>query len=1140
MLHSDEFLDDEESENAPPPASTTTINTSSFSTAAFSLKAEVAPSEDTDPYGSSVSNTKNNNNTTYSSPKQHNHQNQDIFRDSSRIPLYPMPYRYQSQQQKPKSLLFPHFTRSSTTAASTNSAATGAYNKGSMDTVSKTTEQHAQTCSSSTSASNYYDQVGMSGPIDSDTLLPVSEKDKGSLVTTTRARRVACQSSSQHSQQQENLESASVSITSPTLLFADDDNEALLFMDDDAEDDDDHRHYQRSSSPASHDNQNTTTHFPGETSPPSSGWISTRSSKSQLFGEDIMSAGTNSRCSFNRSQYAQCDDDLESNPLPQEEQRYSYSPNSDGMENVELEISPKQSHPCKHLSSMDQNETHTPHSLHLPVVDIGGPSPEQPSLRRGIRHFKAPATVSKWVDYAKAATLKEIAPIARTAQKKARELLYKYRGPPPSPRAQKMADLAYLRKAHREKVDKLTNIEHDDHFVFALVLTPQQVYAYWSDLLDFQVEQLGEDAARMIQENTTIVSEYGSAVASEPTFRVETMSSTSSDKTSPVSTSNSDSRGSASHGQSPDHSMERTRTNESLSPLFALDPYNFSTPATGMHRRRNQRSVDSAAVPMTTIATPDTTSTTGRVRTLSLASPYRVSTSAQKSVVPRLSMFERAFDPIAMTPPNHGTYNGHEMNGSLRRANELNSAKTLDATPNTNISTNRRRWGPHSLNGALQTPNCMMSPPIRSLSHGGSSSILVKRSTARQRASTATSMLLEQHDEELDEENSILNIDDPNNLKIEDIPQHVIPRGIAARTNGMLQFLSALRRGIVVRRHRSGMDPVFCKISSKDGGDTIHFDCVESEDAINAFKEQRVRYNRGFGGHIGRSGLAQSWSYLEDNDDESCFNNQNFSVPDFIAAKQFREKMQREQGLKRKVTDAVAKVTRNGYFRANDMVAVHPARHDDPRSNKGELGTSTLRRSKATYSPEYTFSVVCRVVKRFPGATTKDTESFENKWYNGEGSDVQFKYLDFETATEGEYWLIFRGFLLLHRDAAAGRFAAHRTAGIGSHVNRLELEQREQADIEAQNKIHEDEFLEPVTPSLLEKLVVKVRKMDTAFMEGRVAPEAVPPPSDYFLGFRSPGTQIWSRLRQAGLETHRVYNIDTRSVMIKIAVPKID
>lgn len=98
---------------------------------------------------------------------------------------------------------------------------------------------------------------------------------------------------------------------------------------------------------------------------------------------------------------------------------------------------------------------------------------------------------------------------------------------------------------------------------------------------------------------------------------------------------------------------------------------------------------------------------------------------------------------------------------------------------------------------------------------------------------------------------------------------------------------------------------------------------------------------------------------------------------------------------------------------------------------------------------------------------------------------------------------------MLHRDAASGRFAAQRTAGIGSHVNRLELEQREQADLENQNTLHRDEFFEPVTPGCLERTIVKLRKLDTTYMEGCVEPGAVPPPSDYFLGFRSPGTQVW-------------------------------
>jgi hypothetical protein len=52
---------------------------------------------------------------------------------------------------------------------------------------------------------------------------------------------------------------------------------------------------------------------------------------------------------------------------------------------------------------------------------------------------------------------------------------------------------------------------------------------------------------------------------------------------------------------------------------------------------------------------------------------------------------------------------------------------------------------------------------------------------------------------------------DPNVLRIEDILIQVIARGIAARTNrtnGMLPFLNALKRGIVLRRLRQGQEAI--------------------------------------------------------------------------------------------------------------------------------------------------------------------------------------------------------------------------------------------------------------------------------------------------------------------------------------------
>ena len=69
----------------------------------------------------------------------------------------------------------------------------------------------------------------------------------------------------------------------------------------------------------------------------------------------------------------------------------------------------------------------------------------------------------------------------------------------------------------------------------------------------------------------------------------------------------------------------------------------------------------------------------------------------------------------------------------------------------------------------------------------------------------------------------------------------------------------------------------------------------------------------------------------------------------------------------------LAKVANSGVIRTADVVAVHPARQEDPRSTDEELDTASLRRSKSDYSTQHTFPS-------------------EN--YTGEGNDAQFKSID--------------------------------------------------------------------------------------------------------------------------------------------------
>jgi hypothetical protein len=407
-------------------------------------------------------------------------------------------------------------------------------------------------------------------------------------------------------------------------------------------------------------------------------------------------------------------------------------------------------------------------------------------------------------------------------------------------------------------------------------------------------------------------------------------------------------------------------------------------------------------------------------------------------------------------------------------------------------------------------------------------------SSVRKRASVALSTLTSRttptaaDEEDADELPSSKRLKkNHNSINAEDIPVQIIPRGIAARTNGMLQFLSALKRGIVVRRHRPGAEAIFVKIQSVDGGDTIKYEYIESEEAMVAFKEQKIRYNKKLSKHVDLSrNLCKAW--IDDEDDQP-----HFSIPDFVAA---QNRKRDQAGLKKTVADAATKVKNSGLIKASDIIAVHAGRHPDPRSSTGALGVGSLRKSKSEYHGPHSFSIILRGPQAMFQKQKMSNASASEKWYSGSGRDIEFRSVDFEAATEGEYWLIFRGFLLLHRDVASGRFAAQRAAGFGSNYNRREMDRMKQEDeSERYNILQKDVYHEPPTLSWMEKLANRVRKIETPV--GYAEAGAVPPPSDYFLGFKSPGTQIWSRLRQAGLETSRVYALDTRRVLIKVRCP---
>ena len=621
-------------------------------------------------------------------------------------------------------------------------------------------------------------------------------------------------------------------------------------------------------------------------------------------------------------------------------------------------------------------------------------------------------------------TYSEINKLSGKAVEATQRALLNYRFHPVSPtRTRELEDLGYLQRCHKEKLGHLVEKDSEDHYDFVLVLTPQEAYRYWSDLLDLRLEHLGVDDLSFV--NTPL----------------ETMSTNSTES-------------SQSEGQY-DGSM-----------------VDHVTPLTGIYRRRGKTSL-----------TPPSTRTTINDSRPSIATS--VLSSVTKRSNNRLSMFEKA---VGYNSPTFKKLEESSILGDLSSPSPM-----LDNRRS--VSSVRRRWGNRT--GGKPGTSTMLSPPVRSLTLGiGSvrkprmSSVVPSKILTSETENAVSAFTASSRDEEF--------------------PNPVIPRGIAARTNGLLQFLSALKRGIVVRRHRPNTEAVYVKIHSNDGGDTILYQMIEAEEAMVAFKEQRIRYNRNLNHGSSPNTVrtySREWSCDTPGDGSPVH---KFKLPDFIAAKRYREKVMKRHGVTRKFMDFAAKAANSGIARASDIVAVHPASHLDPRfpgSRKGEIGTSSLRRSKSTYHAPFAFSLVTIVGKRFKSGKSNDVDTNENKWYSGEGSELQFKILDFEAATEGEYWLVFRGFLLLHRDAAVGRFALERRAGIGGGTRR-DREDGDGEEDEKENRLHQNEFGEPVTAGLLEKLYVKLRKMDDSYMKGYVLPGAIAPPSDYFLGFCSPGTQV--------------------------------
>jgi hypothetical protein len=215
---------------------------------------------------------------------------------------------------------------------------------------------------------------------------------------------------------------------------------------------------------------------------------------------------------------------------------------------------------------------------------------------------------------------------------------------------------------------------------------------------------------------------------------------------------------------------------------------------------------------------------------------------------------------------------------------------------------------------------------------------------------------------------------------------------------------------------------------------------------------------------------------------------------------------------------------RTGRFRADDIIAVHPAHRQDP-THTGFYGTPTLRSSLDYYVDSLTFSVVV--------------------WNSGSLSG--FYTLDIECETQEIYFTLLHGFYLLCQEAAAKR-AAHMSMSLADKCRaRLELAvhvwqgtKAVIASISHQLEHREQEQLDPIEllfQSTDSRQIFAEAKKEQYHNTSNSSPKYGLPPAQ-FLGWKSAGTQIWARLKMAGLEVKCVFSWDLQKVIFNVRCPQ--
>jgi hypothetical protein len=236
---------------------------------------------------------------------------------------------------------------------------------------------------------------------------------------------------------------------------------------------------------------------------------------------------------------------------------------------------------------------------------------------------------------------------------------------------------------------------------------------------------------------------------------------------------------------------------------------------------------------------------------------------------------------------------------------------------------------------------------------------------------------------------------------------------------------------------------------------------------------------------------------------------------------------------------------RKGFINIIDIIAIHPASAEDPLT-PGKNATQSFRRSLDEFNPALSFSVVLKSPFQFTVRT-----------------------VDIECDDEKTYFALLGGFILLRRAVADAKAKS-------SSPVKIQSPSRSSINTSHSNIDRNGYRLSPQKmASTVKSIIPNARHGIEGFSDGRSDPigkmfypdmdfdnmemggvggdgethemesfirgaerrdKGLQPPAQ-FLGWHTKGTQIWARLRMAGLEVKPVFSWDLQRVILKIRCP---